>query len=347
MKKWAIRLMKGIGILLLLVAVLIGGYAAYISMTWNKDYSAVEKPALTASTDPAIIARGEYLVHSVAHCSVCHVPYEVTEKRAPGEHPIMSGGLEWDMGPMGTLRSPNITPDPKTGIGSWTDAELARAIKWGVGRDGKLLVFMNLSVPAMADEDIQAVLSYLRSTAPVEKEDRPHDVGLMLKWLATLAGPDFRKALLDGLKYTPAADSPSLERGQYLANGPGFCVACHSPFDMMSMSINGPRFSGSDQVEPDREDSTMVYRMPNLTPDPKTGHIASWTEEQFVTRFRAGRALKTSKMPWEAFREMNETDLRSLYRYLMSLPPTSHYIGATHRKADEDPAKDPANPNRT
>ena len=61
---------------------------------------------------------------------------------------------------------------------------------------------------------------------------------------------------------------------------------------MMSASFAGPVFSGSTEAEPDPKDDSMVFRMPNLTPDPQTGHITAWTEDQFVARFRAGRKLR-------------------------------------------------------
>lgn len=319
-----------------LIAVLLAaaaGYAAYISATWEKDYSAIEKPAITASTDPEVIKRGEYVVHALSHCSVCHVTRETTMARQPGEHPQMTGGFEWDMGPLGTLYSRNITPDKATGIGEWTDPELARAIRWGVDRNGKPLTFMMMGVPGMADEDLTAVISYLRSTAPVQKPNKPHEPGLMLKWMASKIAPEFRTPFATP-KYVAAAEQPSVERGEYLARGPAFCVGCHTPLEFPAMTLGTP-FSGSADPEPDKDDPTMVYRSPNLTPDPETGHITKWDEETFVKRLAKGRNLKTSKMPWEAYREMTDSDARSLYRYLRSLPPTKHYIGAPHRPKSE------------
>lgn len=329
--------LKVLGAMLLLLVAVVGSWVAYISATWDKDYSAVEKPPLKASTDPEVIRRGEYLVHSVSHCSICHAPLEVTMKRQVGEHPAMPGGFEWKMGPLGTLYSRNITPDPETGIGKWTDEELARAIRWGVGPDGKALVFMSMSVPDFADEDLVAVISYLRSTAPVVQKNKPHAPGFILKWMATKAGPDFRKRNLKPLKYVAAAEAPSVARGDYLAHGPGWCVACHTGFDMLDMTITGPEFAGNDEPEPDHEDEQMEFVIPNLTPDPDTGHIASWSEAQFVQRFRAGRVIKSSKMPWEAYREMTDADLRSIYQYLRTVPPAKKLIGTPYRKVGTKP----------
>jgi mono/diheme cytochrome c family protein len=325
--------LKVLGGLVLLVVVVIAGFAGYISMTWDKDYSAIEKPKITASTDPEVIKRGEYVAHSIAHCSICHATREVTEARKPGEHPAMSGGFEWKMGPMGTLYSRNITPDPETGIGKWSDEDLGRAIKWGVGPDGKLLPFMSMAVPALADEDVMAVVSYIRSTAPVKLQNKPHEVGVIMKWMATKMGPDFRKPFFDNLKYVAAVEEPSIARGEYLARGPATCVGCHTAFDMMAFKIKDPPFAGSDMAEPDHENPEMEFAAPNLTPDPETGHIAKWDQNQFIQRFRAGRLVKTSKMPWEAFREMTDSDLKSVYMFLQSLPPTKRYVGPPYRKA--------------
>jgi hypothetical protein len=70
---------------------------------------------------------------------------------------------------------------------------------------------------------------------------------------------------------------------------------------------------------------------PNLTPDPTTGHISSWTEDMFVARFKGGRVVKGSIMPWDAFQRMTENDVRSIYRFLKSLPPVKHHVGPTVR----------------
>jgi hypothetical protein len=74
-------------------------------------------------------------------------------------------------------------------------------------------------------------------------------------------------------------------------------------------------------------DPTHVFRVPNLTPDPRTGHIASWTEEQFLARFRVGMAYQGSHMPWDAYKRMSDDDLRAMYRYLMSLEPVENETG--------------------
>src|SRR4029079_685610 len=146
---------------------------------------------------------------------------------------------------------------------------------------------------------LTAVVSYLRSTAPVSQANRPHEMGIILKWFVTKFGPDFRRRFQNPLRFAAASAEPSVQRGEYLARGPAMCFGCHSPFDMMGGTFSGPEFSGSSQAEPDPENSNMVFRTPNLTPDRETGYITAWSEEQFVARFRAGRNIRSSKMPWE------------------------------------------------
>lgn len=326
------KALGAVGALLALVVLGVVGLYAYVSWTWDQDYGATELPALTASSDPEVVKRGEYLVHAVAHCSVCHAPKEVTLARKPGEHPAMTGGYVWKMGPLGTLRSRNITADPDTGIGRWSDAELARALKWGVGRDGKLLTFMSFGCPPMADEDLRAVVSYLRQ-APAARNAVPgHEVGIVLKWLSGKIGPEFRRPYLERLEYVPASEEASVPRGEYLARGAAWCVSCHTSVDLTSMRPDGPEFAGSAQAEPDPTNPEMGIAVPNLTPDPDTGHIARWSEDEFVARLKAGRVLPGSKMPWEAYREMTDADLRSLYRFLRTLPPSRHAVGPIYRK---------------
>jgi hypothetical protein len=82
----------------------------------------------------------------------------------------------------------------------------------------------------------------------------------------------------------------------------------------------------------DETNATLEIIAPNLTPDPETGHIASWSEDAFVGRFRGGRVVTGSKMPWEGFARLTENDVRSVYRYLRTVPPVKRAVGPTVRK---------------
>lgn len=93
-------------------------------------------PKITASTDSSLIARGEYLVYGPAHCAFCHAPISEFPRLNAGEKVSMSGGFDFVL-PLGVVHAPNITTDVETGIGAFTDKELARAMCHGVKRNGQ------------------------------------------------------------------------------------------------------------------------------------------------------------------------------------------------------------------
>jgi mono/diheme cytochrome c family protein len=131
---------------------------------------------------------------------------------------------------------------------------------------------------------------------------------------------------------TPPATSPAsaatLERGDYLANNVALCAGCHSPRNMMSGAYEGPRFSGGNPG-PSDVDPSVTLTAPNLTPHDGTGYITEWSEDQFLARFRAGKIIPETIMPWAAYGRMTDDDLRAVYRYLRTLPPVERDPGPT------------------
>jgi mono/diheme cytochrome c family protein len=326
-------LLKIVGVFVGVLVVLIAGVVVYVNATARRDFSSVPMPSVKASTDPAVVAQGEYLVHAVAHCSACHGPAEKVNLRQLGEKHEMQGGFELKAGPFGTFRPANLTSCSETGLGKFSDGEIARAVAHGVDRTGGFAPMMTLAVGNMSQEDLTAIISYLRTVAPIKNSVPPDEWGFIAKALSS--------------KFSPRNDPPmkhvapggiSVERGEYLANGPALCSGCHSAIDPMAgFKIVGPKFQGSNQPEPDPNAEGMVAVPPNLTPDPETGHITSWDEEKFVARFKAGRAFPGTKMPWESFKQMTEDDMRSIYRYLRTLAPVKNFTGPHYRKSDWTP----------
>ncbi len=176
------RLFKWLGIVVAVVLALGGVAYAWVSATWNGDYSAMARPAIVASTDPAVIAHGEYVFNAVAHCSICHGP--TAPKRKRGDRFPMAGGLIFHAGPFGTFVARNLTSDRETGVGAQSDADLARVVRSGVDHQGRFLPFMKLAVGPIADEDLAALISYMRTFAPVRREEEPEVWGLVGKYLA-------------------------------------------------------------------------------------------------------------------------------------------------------------------
>ena len=275
---------------------------AWVSATWNGDYSAMARPAIVASTDPAVIAHGEYVFNAVAHCSICHGG-PTAPKRKRGDRLPMAGGLIFHAGPFGTFVARNLTSDRETGVGAQSDADLARVVRSGVDHQGRFLPFMKLAVGPIADEDLTALISYVRTFAPVRREEEPEVWGLVGKYLAATK---LKPAAQVPPPYVPASPEPSAARGAYLANGPAACRFCHTKHDAMAGFVEtAPPFSGGD-VEPDDTDPASEIQAPNLTPDPTSSPLAAWDEATFVTRFRGGKVFPGSSMPWENFAEMTE-----------------------------------------
>jgi mono/diheme cytochrome c family protein len=317
-KRIVLRLVLGLLALVALAATTLGATA----MTrWDRTFD-VPLPDLHASTDPDVIDRGRYLVFGPAHCSYCHTPQESWSRLDAGEELPLIGGYGFEL-QIGTLYSSNLTPDVETGIGRYSDPQLARMLRHGVRPNGRaalpVMEFQNMS-----DEDVVAVISYLR-TAPAVRNEIPENRWNMLgkTLMATMIGPVYP----DG---PPPAAGPAagatVERGSYVANSVANCAGCHSPRNLTDGSYTGPRFSGG--VMDVDGDPTRFFSVPNLTPDPATGHITGWSEDQFVARFRAGKRYEDSHMPWDAFARMSDDDLRAVYRYLRTLEPVHNETGA-------------------
>ena len=294
---------------------------AYVAARQNLKFDA-PYPEVQATADSAVIERGHYLVRNVVNCAQCHGDTTQHAAQMAGADVPMSGGFHWDI-PPGTFYAKNITPDPETGIGRYTDQQIARALRFGVGHDGRaLLPFMELQ--GLSDEDLVAVVSYLRAQAPVKNVVPDHHY--------TLLGKVVRATILANPvapKETPPVVSPrgaSVENGRYLVESVALCGACHTQRDEKTGELVGPRFGGATGFH-DPSDPGHVWAPPNITSDVATGKLGRLSEDDFVARFRAGRVLPGSPMPWQGYQRMSDDDLRSVYRYLKSVPAVSRDVG--------------------
>jgi mono/diheme cytochrome c family protein len=320
----------------------IGGYVGYINLTYKRDFSATPMPAIKASSDPKIIADGAYVANAIAHCSACHGNAEFSQKHElPPDSKDLRGGYVLKAGPFGTFYPNNLTSDPDTGVAKLSDAELARVIRHGVGPGGKYDPLMAFAVGPMSDEDLTAVVSYLRSLPPIKNAVPADEWGIVAKALSGRFNP--RMTVAPKYVAPPGVGEASKERGEYLANGPALCFSCHTPIDMAKGFVEiGPRFSGAGNAEPDAFDPNAEVHAPNLTPDPETGAITAFTEDAFVDRIKkVGALARGSDMPWDNFKQMTDDDLKSIFRYLKSLPPIKHATGPSRRKRGWTPGAPP------
>jgi len=282
----------------------------------------VPLPALTsAPVDTAdLVARGEYVVRNVAACGGCHAAEPERDVDGP-----LSGGTAFKDWRLGTVRASNLTPDSATGIGAWSEAEIVRALRNGEARDGRLLapVMPYEWLHDMSDRDALAVARYLRSRPPVA-----HAVPQRPSVFFRLA----RSLFLGPVRGTSAAApprAPDAAYGAYLAQHAGLCADCHTPRRGPQSKPDKRRLFAGD-AHPSKD---FPANPANLTPDSATG-IGRWSEEDFLRTIRTGVDPKGDTlhpfMPWHENRRMTDDDLRAIYRFLRTLPPTTNAVPRRH-----------------
>lgn len=272
-------------------------------------------PTVKASADPAVIAKGRHIVMGPGHCFDCHSAAANNDSlvKAGGE-PALSGGVPFKL-PFGTFYTRNLTPDTETGIGKFTDGEIARVLRHSVKPSGEAVLpfmpFQNLT-----DEELTAIVSYLRSLKPVRNPVPDHEYNVMGKLIkAFLISPQ-------GPSETPkkvvAADT-SATYGRHLVMAVANCNECHTKRDGIGNYVGEPMAGGT--VFEEKGLPTLVS--PNLTPDPSSGRIYGWSQDQFIKRFRTGKIIPYSHMPWDAYGRMTDAELKAIFSYLKSIKPVN------------------------
>ncbi len=271
--------------------------------------------AVTAPADEDDVTRGEYLVRA-GGCFSCHT--------AAGE-PKLAGGRALTT-PFGTFYSPNITPDPQTGIGRWTDAQFLRALREGVRPDGAnyFPVFPYPSFTGITDSDALAIKAYLFSLPPVHRENRPHDVPFPFSWRFLQTG--WKLLFFTSGPFHPAPDrNAAYNRGAYLVGALAHCGECHTPRNFLSATRTGQRLAGT----PDGPGGQLV---PNITPDPGTG-IGKWENGDVVELLRTGVTPEQGKVKGamreaieDGLKYLSDRDLEAIADYLLAQPPIVHDV---------------------
>lgn len=311
---------KIIAALFVILIVFVTGAITYALTSYEKTFDA-PYPDIQASQDSAVIARGKYLALGPAHCADCHTPMSERAKVLAGEEVALSGGFNFVL-PLGTLYAPNITSDPETGIGNLSDQEIARALRFGVRHDGQAMIDL-MPFYDLGDDDLTAIISYLR-TQPAVKNERPENTYTFLgKMVKTFALKPTGDAYVPPI---PPIDSTEAY-GKYLVNSVTNCRGCHTKRDLLTGAFIGPELAGGFPFEVFSNKGEIIKGKhlvtPNLTPDQETGIMANWTQEQFIERFRTGVVIQGSPMPWGPFSRMSDLELKAIYKYLNSIPPTN------------------------
>jgi hypothetical protein len=309
-----------VGMLGFVVVAAAGGYG-YLMLAYPK---VPPPPVVKFDASPERLARGKYLTDHVVGCTTCHTERDWTRFSGPIKTEKLGAGNEpFNLGPAGKLYSKNITP---AAIGSWTDGELLRAVTQGVSKDGTPL-FPLMPYPhfgAMAEDDVHAVLAYVRSlkaidgTAPERQLNFP--LNLIVRTIPAANTYGTRPSPDDKVAY-----------GKYMTRA-ALCSDCHTPIDEQGTPLPGMDFAGGMEFF----ETGHVVRSANITPDADTG-IGSWTEQQFVDKFKGfenptnvvlaeHERPQNTVMPLTAYAGMTREDLSAIYAYLRTLKPVINRV---------------------
>jgi cytochrome c553 len=281
--RWTGRVLAGLVLLIVLVAAPV---YALSSRDITRTYDFPDSP-VRAATDSASLARGRHLVEAIGKCQECH-------------EADLGGKVLVDAPAMGRLAASNLTTR-RGGLGDYSDADFERALRHGVGRDGRPLVFMPSEAFApLSDDDLAAIIGYIRTLPPVDRELPARRVGPVAR--ALYLGGNFPLLPVTQIDHTTNRSTPpagvTVEYGEYLATIGG-CRSCH-----------GLALAGDANPE---------------APDITVGRLGGWTQEDFFRALREGRrpdgsVINPEKMPWVRSGQMTDDEIRAVWLYMRSVP---------------------------
>jgi hypothetical protein len=270
------------------------------------------------------VEHGKYLANHVMLCMDCHAVRDFSLYAGPPEPGSLGGGgevFDQEMGLPGYFVSKNITP---AALGDWTDGEIYRAITSGVSKDGSALfpLMPYYHYAELADEDIYAVIAYLRTLEPIQNEIPPAQldfpVSILINTMPIKANPQPKPSPDDVVNY-----------GRYMITASA-CTDCHTRMERGSF-VGEPFAGGNAYPLPDGS----IVRSANITPH-ETG-IGSWSKEEFINRFKVyadpsytPHTVQSGQfqtyMPWLMYAGMTEEDLGAIYEYLRTVEPVENEI---------------------
>jgi mono/diheme cytochrome c family protein len=271
----------------------------------------------TAGAQSPDVARGRYIFGAAGGCG-CH-----TAK----DQPANSGGRKYQ-GPFGVVYSTNITPDRQTGIGTWTDEQIITAIRLGRRPNGERLIPVH-PYPVfngMAEEDLRALVAFLRTVTPVNRQNQPKKITVPMfesvflpAWLAAFAPRETPP---------PTAPTSGPARGEYLVRAVSHCGECHTPRTMTQATDNSRFLAGNPKGPEDAE-------IPNITPDKQTG--LTWSEEEIADYLATGNKPdgdvagglmgEVIQGTLAGYKDLTKADRLAIARFIKSVPAVSNKIG--------------------
>lgn len=273
--------------------------AAFSSTAWGQ------------SPQPSLLERGGYLVNGILACGNCHSPKGPPAGAEVRERFLSGGVIEWDT-PAFKVKGPNITPDPETGIGKWTDSQIKTALQTGQHPNGhKLATIMPYAFyRSLTARDLDAIVAYVRSVPPIKNETQP---------------PIYKSSFEEDrvpnadLRFTEADMNDPVKRGFYLASI-GHCFECHTPMEKGRRLFENRFGSGGFRFTGPFGESFAR----NITSHPEKG-IGGWTDEEIKRAITKGVSRDGTKlkppMAYAWYDRMSDSDLSAIVAYLRTVPP--------------------------
>jgi mono/diheme cytochrome c family protein len=283
----------------------------FISLTSGSAYGQIDNKDM--------VAKGQYIFAVAGGCA-CHT--EPKKEANVGARPFPI--------PFGKVYSTNITQDKETGLGAWTDQQIENGITKGVRRDGsKILPVMPFEkYSGMAQEDLKALIAYLRTLKPVQKA-----TPALQTWapFARSIGARLYLAVFGRLSTSPPqAPKSGLERGRYLVEHVAICGDCHTPRNFIGAPNPALYMAGQEEKA-----SPLGERVPNITPDKETG-IGDWKREEIAELLKSGikpdldniqgLMLEVFQGVGHGYKDMTKGDAYAIADYLKSIPPIKNQV---------------------
>jgi mono/diheme cytochrome c family protein len=311
-----------------LIGLIVAGAAGFLVIVW---WPAIPvQPPTGQNFPPALVAQGAVLA-GAGYCAVCHT--------ATGGQPYAGGyGLAT---PFGVIYSANITPDPHTGIGTWSESAFARAMRQGVARDGTQLfpAFPYDHFTKISAGDIQSLYAYLMSLPPVNQPARANTVGFPFN-IRSLQGGWKLLFFHPGLYQPDNTKSAAWNRGAYLATGLSHCGGCHTPRNAFGAEETGQEYAGA------MIDGWSAPTLTGANPSP-----LPWTADNIYTYLRSGTDARhgaaagpMSPVIHAGLSKLPDSDIRDIAIYYADINQSAHKEPAPLPAPDETASQQAADP---
>jgi mono/diheme cytochrome c family protein len=316
MRQFGKRFLIALGSLVVLLAIVIT-----LTIGWSPFFGPKAR-ALSNRTferTPQRLERGRYITTGLSSCIYCHSPHDWTSPGTPmvaGKE--ASGEVLPYAGLPGRIVAPNLTPDPETGVGSWTDDQLARAIREGIGHGGRALfpIMPYQHYRNMSDEDLASVVVYLRSLPALHNQLPATEIIFPVKYLIRSAPEPIAAPVVD------VVSSDQLKYGTHLADQAG-CIDCHTP-QVRGQNVPGMDFAGGFSFT----GPWGTVASSNITPDPSG--IPYYDEALFLDVMRTGQVKGRKLSPimpvMMVYKNLTDDDLKAIFAFLRTTNPVKHRV---------------------